>query len=105
MFTTECAVTVLITAAPVRALSWFKNHHPWRIRRCEMHAAGVAETHDAATVPDLQTQLEDLLSAVWAAEANWQLDDRLDLAVRRQRAVAERHARIAPDYRLKEVWY
>jgi hypothetical protein len=32
--------------------------------------------------PDLQTQLEELLNAVWAAEANWRLDDRLDLAHR-----------------------
>jgi hypothetical protein len=32
--------------------------------------------------PDLQTQLEDLLSAVWAAEEEWKLDDRIDMAVR-----------------------
>jgi hypothetical protein len=31
--------------------------------------------------PDLQTQLEDLLGAVWAAEEEWKLDDRIDLAV------------------------
>jgi hypothetical protein len=31
--------------------------------------------------PDLQTQYEDLLSAVWAAEEEWRLDDRIDLAV------------------------
>jgi len=29
---------------------------------------------------DLASQLEDLLSAVWRAEANWRFDDRLDLA-------------------------
>jgi hypothetical protein len=34
------------------------------------------------TGPDLQTQFEDLLSAVWAAEQEWKLDDRIDLAVR-----------------------
>lgn len=35
----------------------------------------------AGVVPvDLRTQLEDLLGAVWAAEANWTFDDRLDLA-------------------------
>jgi hypothetical protein len=32
--------------------------------------------------PDLQTQFEDLLSAVWAAEEEWRLDDRIDLAFR-----------------------
>ena len=29
---------------------------------------------------DLPSQFEDLLSAVWGAEANWRFDDRLDLA-------------------------
>jgi len=33
-------------------------------------------------VPDLHTQLEDLLDAVWQAEANWRFDDLLDLAIR-----------------------
>lgn len=31
--------------------------------------------------PDLATQLEALLDAVWEAEANWRFDDRLDLAL------------------------
>jgi hypothetical protein len=31
---------------------------------------------------DLWTQLEDLLRTVRLAEANWRLDDRIDLAVR-----------------------
>jgi hypothetical protein len=31
---------------------------------------------------DLWTQLEDLLQTVRLAEANWRLDDRIDLAVR-----------------------
>ncbi len=30
--------------------------------------------------PDLQTQLETILHAVWLAEADWQLSDRIDLA-------------------------
>lgn len=34
------------------------------------------------SAPDLQTQLEAILDAVWTAEANWRLDDRLDLANR-----------------------
>jgi hypothetical protein len=47
---------------------------------------------DAATVqqpnnsegPDLGSQFEDLLATVWASEANWRFDDRLDLAARLQ---------------------
>lgn len=31
-------------------------------------------------VPDLQTQLEDLLHSVWVAEKGWRLDDQIDLA-------------------------
>jgi hypothetical protein len=33
-------------------------------------------------VLDLRSQLEELLTAVRSAEANWRFDDRLDLAVR-----------------------
>ena len=33
-------------------------------------------------VPDLHSQLEALLDAVWAAEANWRFDDRLDQALK-----------------------
>jgi hypothetical protein len=35
---------------------------------------------------DLWTQLEDLLQTVRLAEANWRLDDRIDLAVRLARS-------------------
>jgi hypothetical protein len=35
--------------------------------------------------PDLQTQLEELLAAVWAAEEDWRLDDRIDLALKLRR--------------------
>jgi hypothetical protein len=35
--------------------------------------------------PDLQTQLEDLLDSVWDSEANWRLDDRIDLALKKRR--------------------
>ena len=31
--------------------------------------------------PDLQSQLEDILDAVWTGEENWRLDDRIDLAL------------------------
>jgi hypothetical protein len=33
-------------------------------------------------VPDLYSQFEALLDAVWHAEANWRFDDRLDQALR-----------------------
>lgn len=33
-------------------------------------------------VPDLHSQFEALLDAVWAAEANWRFDDRLDQALK-----------------------
>ncbi len=36
-------------------------------------------------VPDLHTQLEDALSSVWAAEANWRFDDRIDLSLGKRR--------------------
>lgn len=36
-------------------------------------------------VPDLYSQLEGLLDAVWEAEANWRLDDRIALAVSARR--------------------
>ena len=35
----------------------------------------------AGDTPDLQSQLEALLDTVWEAEANWRLDDRIDLAL------------------------
>ena len=35
--------------------------------------------------PDLQSQLEELLDTVWAAEANWRLDDRIDLSLGERR--------------------
>jgi hypothetical protein len=38
-------------------------------------------TDQATECPDLATQLEALLDAVWEAEANWRFDDRLDLAL------------------------
>jgi hypothetical protein len=36
-------------------------------------------------IPDLQTQYEALLDCVWDEEADWRLDDRIDLATRRPR--------------------
>jgi len=36
-------------------------------------------------VPDLQTQLEELLDSVWQAEAGWRFADRIDLALKHSR--------------------
>jgi hypothetical protein len=33
------------------------------------------------SAPDLQTQFEALLDAVWEAEADWRFNDRLDMAL------------------------
>lgn len=38
--------------------------------------------------PDLPAQLESLLHLVWQCEEEWRLDDRIDLALRREAAVA-----------------
>jgi hypothetical protein len=35
--------------------------------------------------PDLQSQLEELLDTVWDSEANWRLDDRIDLSLGKRR--------------------
>jgi hypothetical protein len=45
-------------------------------------APGDARENEA---PDLPSQLEDILHGVWRAEANWRLDDRIDLATRTTR--------------------
>ena len=37
---------------------------------------------DTNELPDLQTQLEALLHEVWSQEAQWRLDERIDLTVR-----------------------
>jgi len=39
---------------------------------------------------DLYTQFEELLDAVWAAEANWRFDDRLDMALKLRRELLTR---------------
>lgn len=35
----------------------------------------------AASTPDLATQLEAILASVWAAEEEWRLDDRISRSV------------------------
>lgn len=42
----------------------------------------------AADPPDLASQLETLLHAVWECEEDWLLNDRIDLALRREQASA-----------------
>lgn len=39
----------------------------------------------AAQNADLHSQLEEILNAVWKAEADWRFNDRLDLALRKRR--------------------
>ena len=46
------------------------------------------------TGPDLQTQFEDLLGTVWAAEEEWKLDDRIDLAMQVRRSRSRKKRRI-----------
>jgi hypothetical protein len=41
----------------------------------------MGETDEASPGLDLATQFEEVLSAVWAAERNWRLDDRITLSV------------------------
>ena len=43
------------------------------------------KSSDGLGVVDLHSQLEELLSTVRSAEANWRFDDRLDLATRPDR--------------------
>lgn len=43
-----------------------------------------------ANAPDLQTQMEAMLDAVWKAEADWRFNDRLDMAVKTRRDSAGR---------------
>jgi hypothetical protein len=41
-----------------------------------------------AGAPDLHTQLEAILDAVWKAEADWRFNDRLDMALKQRRQIA-----------------
>jgi hypothetical protein len=42
-------------------------------------------TATPSLTPDLQTQLEELLDMVWEGEANWRLDDKIDLSLGKRR--------------------
>ncbi|HEX4213413.1 MAG TPA: hypothetical protein VIA06_08830 [Candidatus Dormibacteraeota bacterium] len=46
---------------------------------------------------DLQTQLEEILNAVWAAEAEWRLDDRIEISLRNMPKRPKADAAGAPD--------
>ena len=51
-----------------------------------LRASGLLPPMDEPTEPeDLKSQLESILDAVWKAEANWTLDDRIDLATGHRR--------------------
>ena len=47
--------------------------------------AAVSTPAPATGAPDLQSQLEGLLDAVWRAEADWRFNDRLDIALKTRR--------------------
>jgi hypothetical protein len=47
--------------------------------------------------PDLQTQLEGILDAVWASEEEWRLDDRISLSISVERVRREGTEEDAPD--------
>lgn len=44
------------------------------------------DTRVASGAPDLPSQLETLFHLVWQCEREWRLDDRIDLALRREEA-------------------
>ena len=47
---------------------------------------------ESREIPDLATQFESLLDAVWQCEREWRLDDRIALSLRRDEAVAASRA-------------
>ncbi len=47
-----------------------------------MSRTGTAKQKAKVNGPDIHTQFEEILHAVWEGEANWRFDDRLDLATR-----------------------
>lgn len=66
------------------------HHRENKVRRVSNDAVAGAD------LPDLHSQLEDLWNAVWAAEKEWRLDDRLSLAVRVHSAPRARRQLIDP---------
>jgi hypothetical protein len=47
----------------------------------DLGAKRLAPGWPPAATNDLQTQLEDLLDQVWESEADWRLNDRIDLSL------------------------
>jgi hypothetical protein len=59
-------------------------HVPYSRRGTAFQPRVIAAGSSASEI-DLQSQLEDILDAVWRAEADWRFNDRLDLALKRRR--------------------
>jgi hypothetical protein len=59
-------------------------HMPYP-RRGQVFLPRPATTGQPAVEAELHAQLEEILDAVWKAEADWRFNDRLDLALKRSR--------------------
>lgn len=59
--------------------------YPRRTFSVEPDVLGSASGASAWRQVDLQSQLEELLHAVWKAEADWRFNDRLDMALKQGR--------------------
>jgi hypothetical protein len=54
--------------------------------RRSLQPAPLRATRPDTSTPDLQTQFEALLDAVWKAEGDWRFNDRLDIALKTRRS-------------------
>lgn len=50
--------------------------------------SGLSAPSQAAEPPDLPSQVESLFHTVWECERDWRLDNRIELALRREQARA-----------------
>ena len=50
------------------------------VKRTALHIPSKKKSHRRHEVPDLQTQLEDLLHCVWQCEKDWRFFDRIEHA-------------------------
>ena len=57
---------------------------------------GATDMTPDSSAPDLQTQLESLFHTVWALEKQWQIEDRIDLAIRLSQPGETRRPRSRP---------
>lgn len=60
---------------------WISPRRPPRAAALAFRPSAPQDKRQDKRVPDLQSQLEAIFDAVWAAEANWRFDDRLDQAL------------------------